>query len=181
MRRRLYFMLPDVVHCQQLVVELQQASVTEHDIHAVAREDIPLKGLHEASVLQKTELMHGLELGIGVGGIAGMLGGILAVTFPPAGVVLAGGALLVLTTTIAGAGFGSIVSALIARDIPNHELEIFQTSIALGQILLIVDISKEQVDKITQLIKTTHPEAEIGIIKLAGSPQHVAIFPPETP
>ena len=164
MRRRLYFMLPDVVHCQQLVAELQQAGMAERDIHVIARDDIPLEGLHRASALQKTELVHGVELGEGVGGIAGMLGGILAITFPPAGVVLGGGA-MVLATTFAGASFGTIVSALIARDIPNHELEAFQTWIAEGQILLILDIPTAQVDEMSQLIRTTHPEAVIGVVK----------------
>jgi uncharacterized membrane protein len=162
-RRRLYFMLPDAAHCKQLVAELQKAGITERNIHVVARDDIPLEGLHKASVLQKTELVHGLELGAGVGGIAGMLGGILAVTFPPAGIILGAGALIV-ATTLAGASFGSIVSALIARDIPNHELEIFQTAVAAGQILLIFDIPANKVDEMIQLIKTTHREAEIGIV-----------------
>ncbi|RKZ78463.1 MAG: DUF1269 domain-containing protein [Candidatus Parabeggiatoa sp. nov. 1] len=156
-------MLPDAAHCKQLVAELQNVGITERNIHVVARDDIPLEGLHKASALQKTELVHGLELGVGVGGIAGMLGGILAVTFPPAGVILGGGALIV-ATTLAGASFGSIVSALIARDIPNHELEIFQTGVAAGQILLILDIPANKVDEMTQLIKTTHREAEIGIV-----------------
>jgi hypothetical protein len=162
MRRRLYFMLPDVAHCKQLVTELQKANVPERDIHVVARNDIPLEGLHQASALQKTELAHGLELGAGIGGIAGMLGGVLAVVFPPAGIILGGGA--ILASTLAGASFGTIVSALIARDIPNHELENFQAGIAQGHVLLILDIPTDSVDEIMQLIRTTHPEAEIGIV-----------------
>ncbi|KHD11737.1 membrane protein [Candidatus Thiomargarita nelsonii] len=165
MRRRLYFMLPDVDHCKQLVAELQNAGMPERDIHVVARNDIPLENLPKASVLQKTELTYGLELGVGVGSIAGMLGGVLAVTFPPAGLVLGGGA--VIATTLAGASFGSVVSLLIARDIPNHELQTFQTGIAQGQTLLILDIPTPQIDEITQLIKNTHPEAQIGVVKAA--------------
>ncbi|MEN8216289.1 MAG: DUF1269 domain-containing protein [Pseudomonadota bacterium] len=164
MRRKLYFMLPDVGHCKQLVAELQNAGMAERDIHVVARNDIPLEDLPKASVLQKTELTYGLELGAGVGGIAGMLGGVLAVTFPPAGVVLGGGA-MIIATTLAGASFGTIVSVLIARDIPNHELQGFQTGIAQGQILLILDIPTPRLDEISQLIKTTHPEAKIGVVK----------------
>lgn len=168
MRRKLYFMLPDVEHCKQLVSELQQIDVGEKDIHVIAREDIPLEGLHQASVLEKTELKHGLELGVGVGGVAGMLAGLLAVTFPPAGLAFGGGA-AVLTTTLAGAAgasFGSIVSALVARDIPNHELKGFQRAIYQGGILLILDIPTKRVDEIKRLISKTHPEAQIGIVKV---------------
>ncbi len=168
MRRRLYFMLPDVEHCRQLVDELKKVGLTEHDIHVIAREDLPLEGLHKASALQKTELTHGLEMGVGLGGIAGMLGGLLAVTFPPAGLVFGGGA-LVLVTTLAGAGFGTVVSALVARDIPNHELDAFQAGINQGQVLLILDIPTSQVDAMVTLIKTSHPEANIGVVKAPNS------------
>jgi len=165
MRRKLYFTLPDVEHCKQLVAELRESGVTERHIHVIARHDIPLDDLHKASALQKTELAYGLELGAGVGGVAGLLSGLLTMTFPPAGIVLNFEA--VIAMTIVGAGFGLFLSALIARDIPNHELEDFQAKIAEGQILLILDILTKKVDEISLLIKKTHPEAEIGIVKFS--------------
>jgi hypothetical protein len=130
----------------------------------MARHDTPLHGLHKASALQRTELLHGLEIGAGVGGLAGMLAGFLVVTFPPAGVVLGGGA-AILGTTLAGASFGSLVSALIARDIPNQELKDFQVRVALGEILLLLDIPTPRVEEIMKLIRVTHPEAQIGIVR----------------
>ncbi|MDM8565425.1 hypothetical protein QUF74_07205 [Candidatus Halobeggiatoa sp. HSG11] len=162
MQKRLYFMLPDVEHCRQLVTELLNVGIVERDINIIANDDVQLSGLHEASALQKTELSHGLELGIGVGGVAGLLGGLLVVTFPPAGLVLSVEA-IIISTTIAGASFGSIVSALVASDIPNHELEDFQGRIMEGHILLILDIAMKRVDEISTLIMTTHPEAEISV------------------
>lgn len=167
MYRRLYFMLPDVTHCKQLVRELVQHGIDEQNIHVVARDDVPLEGVNHVNDLPKTELTRGLELGLSVGGIAGMLGGLLAVTFPPAGIALGGGA-VILASTLAGAGFGSLVSALVANDIPNYELEAFAKDIEEGQILLILDISTKEVDNIIRLIKVTHPEAIIGIIKPAS-------------
>jgi hypothetical protein len=163
MHRRLYFMLPDVTHCKKLINELQNAGLKESEIHVIAREDIPLEGLHKASALQQTELAHGLGVGAGVGGVAGMLAGLLAVVFPPAGVVLGGGA-VILATTLAGASFGTLLSGLIARDIPNHELDHFQDAILNGSILLLLDIATKRIDEITKLIQKTHPEAHIGIV-----------------
>jgi hypothetical protein len=164
MRRRIYFMLPDVVHCKELVNELQNVGIKESEIHVIARDDIPLEGLHKASELQKTEFTHGLEVGAGVGGIAGMLAGLLAITFPPAGVVLGGGA-VILGTTLVGASFGTLLSGLIARDIPNHELDHFQNAILNGSILLLLDIATQRIDEISKLVKNTHPEAHIRIVK----------------
>lgn len=165
MRRRLYFTLPDVTCCKQVVSELQtEQQLDSQHIHVIANEDISLEGLPEASELQKTELVHGAEVGATVGGAAGMLGGLLAVTFPPAGIVLGGGAMMVLATTLAGAGFGGIISALVARDIPNHELDEFQTALIQGQILLILDIQTKQVAEVCYLVKQSHPEVDIGIV-----------------
>ncbi len=164
MRRRLYFLLPNVAHCKALVADLRNQGISDKQIHVIARDDIELEGLHQATALQKTELAHGLEWGIGLGGIAGLLGGLLAVTFPPAGILLAGEAIL-LGTTIAGAGFGAVVSALVAGDIPNHELDNFQDKIALGEILLLLDIPTPHVEMMMRLIKYHHPEAEIGVFK----------------
>ncbi len=164
MRRKLYFMLPDVKQCKVLVAELQENGISNRHIHVVAADDIPLEGLHKASKLDKTELTYGLEWGIGIGGAAGLLGGLLAVAFPPAGVVLAGEA-IILATTLVGAGFGSLVSALVAGDIPNHKLEKFRTAILDGHILLILDVPTSRVDTTIQLIESHHPEAEIGIVR----------------
>jgi hypothetical protein len=85
-------------------------------------------------------------------------------TFPPAGIVLGGGALL--AGAAAGAGFGAVVSALMSSHEHNHDLTAFQDAIERGEILLMVDIPKGDVDKTKELILTHHPEAKIGVAKL---------------
>jgi len=77
--RRLFFLMPNLESCRQVVAELEDEGVPEHHLHAIASLDQSLDGLPEAGVLQKTELAHGLEWGAGLGGVAGMLGGLLAV------------------------------------------------------------------------------------------------------
>ncbi len=64
---------------------------------------------------------------------------------------------------VAGAGFGALVSGMVAHDIPNHELEAFEQGIAEGKILLLLDVPKERVDEFVEIITSHHPEAEIGI------------------
>jgi hypothetical protein len=156
--------MPNLESCRQVVAELEDEGVPEHHLHAIASLDQSLDGLPEAGVLQKTELAHGLEWGAGLGGVAGMLGGLLAVSFPPAGLVLGGGALLV--GAAAGAGFGAVVSALLSSHEHNHDLDAFQRAIEAGEILLMVDIPRQRVDKIRELILNHHPEAHIGVAKL---------------
>ncbi len=164
MSRRLYFMLPDAESCKSLVADLEEHGVPERHLHVIGSLSQSLEGLPEANILQKTELAHGLEWGTGLGGVAGLLGGILAVTFPPAGLVIGGGALL--AGTAAGAGFGALVSSLLASHEHNHKLDAFERGIEQGQLLLMVDVPRRDVKKIQELIVKHHPEAEIGVAKL---------------
>jgi hypothetical protein len=145
--------------------------VKQRHVHAVANRFTPLEGLPHASLLQTSEFGRGIELGLGLGGIAGLLGGLIAVTFPPAGLVLGGGALLAaLAAAAGGAGAGALVSALVASDIPNHKLKTFDDAISAGQVLLLVDVPRGQVEATVQLIQQRHPEAEIGVSEPRGNP-----------
>ncbi len=164
---RLYFMLPNVGVCSNVVAELKAEKIPERHMHAIASAAQSLDGLPKASLLQKSEFIHGVEKGLGLGGIAGLLGGLLTITFPPAGLALGGAA--VAATTLAGAGFGALVSGLLATDIPNHDVEAFEEGIEAGGVLLIVDVPKKKTDMFIELIKAHHPVVEIGI---SDPPKH---------
>jgi len=64
----------------------------------------------EASFLQKTDIVQGAELGMLVGGCAGLLGGILLIWFPPEGIQLQ--TIAILATALGGALFGGWASGM---------------------------------------------------------------------
>jgi hypothetical protein len=160
MSRRLYFLVPDIVHTRQIVQELLLNHVEERHIHVMAKEGTPLEDLPEAGVLQRSDVVKALERGAGLGGATGLLAGLAAVTFPPAGLVLGGGA--VLLTTLAGAGIGAWASALIGASVPNSELQRFEKALQEGQVLMLVDVPANRVGEVTDLIKKHHPEADVA-------------------
>jgi hypothetical protein len=164
--KRLYFLLPDKASCKNVVAELRDAGVPNRRLHVVASLAVPLDDLPEAGLTQKTEIVHGLERGLALGGTAGLLGGMLVLAFPPAGLVV-GGEALVAAVTAGGAGFGALALGLISKDIHKKDLAAFESDIAHGRILLMVDIPKEQVEHWKQLILQHHPEAEIGVTALS--------------
>ena len=86
MRRRLYFMVPDVRRARLIRDELLLARIEDNNITLMAMDGVPLTGLHEASILQKSDFVHGAETGLAVGGGIGILAGLVALVFPPAGV-----------------------------------------------------------------------------------------------
>ena len=114
MRCRLYFLLPDVSSARQTVDDLLLSRIEERHIHVLAKDGVALEGLHEASVLQKSDIAHGAEIGLAVGGAAGIVAGLLVVYFPPTGVSLQ--LVTVLITAVFGALFGAWVSSMAARD-----------------------------------------------------------------
>lgn len=168
--RRLYFLLPDTTTAKTIVDELLLARVEEQHIHVIAKEGTPLGELPEASLLQKSDFIPALERGLAVGGATGILAGVAAVTFPPAGLVLGGGA--ILTTALAGAGMGAWLSSMIGVDVKNTQLKDFESAIEAGQILMLVDVPKDRVDAITKLVEQHHPEAEVD-----GTEPTIPAFP----
>lgn len=164
--RRIYCMMPDRELCKTVVQELEEAGIPERHLHAVASMAVSLDGLPEATVMQTSELAHGIEKGVALGGVAGLLGGMLAIAFPPTGLVLGGGT--VLLTAAAGAGFGGLATALFSKDIPSRKLEVFERDLDHGRILLLIDVPKKEVEKWKSLILSHHPDADIGVTTVPG-------------
>mgnify|MGYP001827952126 CR=1 FL=1 len=160
--RRLYCLLKDAATCSEVVHVLVESGLSERLIHALAREGTDLEGIRKATQMQTTEIGHGLSVGLGIGGLAGMLGGLLALSFPPAGLVLTGGNVL-FATTAAGAGFGSLVAVLLSSQVLHHSLNAYRKLILQGQILLILDIPTHRIAMTSDLIESISPSAEIGL------------------
>src|SRR5215813_6749838 len=109
-RQRLYYMLPNVDSAQEMMNELLLARIEARHIHFLAKRGTSMNDLPEASVFQKTDIVPGAERGMVIGGVAGLLGGILVIFFPPGGVTLQLGAILI--ATLLGALFGTWASSL---------------------------------------------------------------------
>jgi len=159
MRRRMYFLLPDVKRAKQVFRELLLARIEERHIHVLANADTPLQDLPEATLLQKSDAVHGLLLGLIVGGATGTLAGIIVLSFPIAS--FASGLGVVLTMAVLGSMMGAWVSGMIATDVPNPQLKMFMRAVDRGKVLMIVDIPKGQLKEIGTMVKRHHPEADM--------------------
>lgn len=159
--RRLYFLIPTIDSAQKIVDELLLARIEERHIHIVAKDHHALEVAHlpEAGLLQESDFVPALERGLTMGGATGLVAGIVAVTFPPAGLVLGGGA--ILATSLLGAGLGAWVASMIGVSIPNTQLDRFHEAVEQGQLLMLIDVPKARVDEITDLVKSHHPEASV--------------------
>jgi hypothetical protein len=150
-------MVPDTASARQIRDQLLLARIEDSHIHVMAKEGMPLTGLHEASILQKSDFVHGAETGLAVGGGIGIVAGLVAVFFPPAGVDLE--LVTILVTALIGAAFGAWAASMVASSIPNSRLKAFESAITAGHILMMVDAPSGRVEEIRQLVASHHPEA----------------------
>ena len=159
--RRLYFLVPDIEDVKVIVDELLLKRIPERHIHIVAKDHHALEqaNLPEAGLFEESDFVPALERGVAVGGVTGLLAGMAAITFPPAGIILGGGA--VLATSLLGAGLGAWISGMIGVSAPNTQLQRFQEAIEQGQLLMMIDVPKDRVDGVNDLIKEHHPAAEV--------------------
>ena len=168
MRRRLYFLVPDVPTAQKVVDELLLARIEERHIHVLSKEGTQMEDLPEANLFQKSDFVHAVERGLALGGGTGVIAGLAAVAIP--GMVLGGGAILGIA--LAGAGMGAWISGMIGMDVPNSRLKEFEKAVAEGNVLMMVDVAKDQVDKVSTSVKQHHPDAD-----MQGTEPTIPAFP----
>ena len=171
MRRRIYWLLPDLASARRTMDDLLLARIAEQHMHFVAREDADMTGLHAANVLQTSDVIRAAQMGLVVGGAAGaVLGVIAAVFFPVVGTEPQWGIAAVLA--ILGGAFGAWSSSMIGVSTPSSRLKRFEPAIEQGQILLMVDVPRSRVDEIETRLQALHPEA-----RLEGVEANIPAFP----
>lgn len=150
--QRLYLLLPDVERAKRLVDVLRKAHVEERHIHLVAKDEGQLERahLHHATLLQKADFLPAVERGAAAGGVTGLLAGIGAMTFPPAGLVVGGGALLGMG--LLGAGLGAWIAGNLDAAEPEHKLQEFEQAVEEGSLLMLIDVPKRQAEQISEML-----------------------------
>lgn len=156
--RRIYFLAPNIQITHKIVDELHAEGIEDIHIHILAKRDTPLEGLHEAGVTIKTDFISAAERGVALGGTTGLLAGLIGLRF--AGFIIAGGPLL--GAIVAGATIGSLAGGLAGMNSGNSRLKQFEQAIEQGELLVLVDVPKERIEAISQLITKHHPTAEFG-------------------
>lgn len=160
MNRRLYFILPDVEISRKVEDDLLLSRITEHQMHFLGKRGTDMQDLPEASQIQKTDIIHGFQIGMFAGALSGAMMGLIAYLMRDIiGMQLQLGIILLLF--LVGGVSGALISGLfIGSSTPNVKLKKFQHSMDEGHILLMVDVAKDRVDEIRKTVHQHFPEAE---------------------
>jgi hypothetical protein len=170
MRRRLYFLLPDVESARRAADDLLLARVEDRHMHFLARRGTDLAELHEAGYLIKTDFVHGAGVGLGLGALGGAALGAALVFYPIEGTDPH--PLAFFIAVLVGALIGTWVASMVGASVPNSKLRQFQREIELGKVLLMVDVPLDAVDDIRAVVTARHPEAVA-----AGQVRPYPVFP----
>jgi hypothetical protein len=159
MRRRLYFMLPDLDSARAMRDELLLARIEIGHMRFMGREPLP-PDMPDCSFVQRTDLVHGAQLGIVIGAMVGLCAGVFLTLFPVEGMTMRTAAILLVT--LGGALFGGWASGMNAAAVPNTRLKQFAQPIEQGKVLLIIDVPVARVEEIEGMIAKRHPEISFG-------------------
>ena len=157
MKRRLYFLFPDAITARRAVADLGTNGVATDRIHTIARGDVDVSGLPPATAAQRRDTLCRLDRGLWNCNLAVFA---LALAVMLAGWALGNmlvwmPALLVMLLSVGG-------GALFALRVPSVHMDEFRAALAHGEILLMVDVSRECVESIEELMLRVHPEAVPG-------------------
>ena len=156
--KRLCFLSPDVEHARSVVADLLQDGIEQKHIYTLARPGTELQDLPDAGP-EDNDFLPAFERGAAIGGTTGVFLGLLALSLPPAGLVIGGGGVLLIG--VAGASYGALMSSLAGAAFKNTRLKAFEEEIDAGKILIMVDVPIERITDVNRLIQRLEPDIEI--------------------
>jgi len=158
MKRRIYWLMPDLASARQAMDDLVWARVDVARIHFVGPEGMDMAGLHAANVWQTSDLVHAAKTGWVVGSACGLvLGFATALLFPIVGDDPEWEVAVLMA--LLGGVVGAWSASMIGISIPSPRLQRFEGAIAQGRILLMVDLPPSRVRDIEALLRSAHPDA----------------------
>jgi hypothetical protein len=157
-KRRLYFLLPDVAHARAVVARLETNGIESKYTHVIAAQGIDLEDLPLASANQRMDLGARLETIFWDGNLVlfflALMALIVLTLISVSGFWLLVPAIIMLATFILGVGFTNYL--------PNVHLSEFVDALRHQEILLMVDVPVGRVATVEKLIHGNHPEAVAG-------------------
>lgn len=155
--RRLYILVPAKRQAEAAVRDLMANHISRHHIHTIAKADVDISGLPEATVRQRSDAGARLERWLWdmnlVVFCAAMV--IMLVSLWSADWFWTAGAAIVAVANVA---FGY----RFASHLPHTHVEDCLVPLRHGEILLLVDVPRWRIPQVERSLRQSHPEVEIG-------------------
>ena len=156
---KLIFLVNDHDDAIAAVEVLHAMDITDEHISVIAREGSPMTDLPDATQEDASDVVPAFARGAATGGVTGLLAGLAAVVFAPAGIVLGGAA--VVAAAVGGASFGALASGLIGVSVPNSQLREYEDAVADGKYLMIAEIEEDRLEALKARLKESHAHVKL--------------------
>ena len=157
----LYYLSPNLDSTHSISDDLHEAGVSDFYLHVISRDKAGLKKehIHSSNWLETRDIVRDGFIGAFLGFLGGLLLAGLLDFFRVFGVEPPG----ILNIMIVGLVtlFGAWVGGLTGVASKNKKLEKFQDDLDAGKQLILIYALKELDDKIRELMKARHPEAQL--------------------
>ncbi len=155
--RRLYFVIPDEPQAAQVVNDLETAGVGRQHMHAIAGRGATLTRLPPATERQRQDAGSRLERIAWTGDLMLFFLGLIGLIASLVWASLAGSLLSVVLMALT-----LIAGVLFAVRVPDTHLDEFRGALSHSEVLLMVDVPRQRVAEIEEMVRRRHPEAIPG-------------------
>lgn len=158
--RTLYYLTDKVESAEAMASTLATLNIDNDGYYIVSRDHDGVRRhhLHDASVMQETDLVHSGERGALIGGLAGLLFAVWIAIAQPLGLSMSLGAFLFVSAIIGC--FGAWVGGMVGISHDNYKLAPFHQAIAEGKYLMVINVREAATARrIKEVMHQQHPEA----------------------
>ncbi len=155
--RRLYFVIPDETQAAQVVNDLETAGVGRQHMHAIAGRGATIARLPPANERQRQDAGSRLERIAWTGDLMLFFLGLIGLIASLVWASLAGSLLSVVLMALT-----LIAGVLFALRVPDTHLDEFRGALSHSEVLLMVDVPRQRVAEIEEMVRRRHPEAIPG-------------------
>lgn len=157
MLRRVYYIIPNAAHARRVVDELQAAGIEREQMHAWSKAGRQLRGLPVATEAQGRDRVWALDkllwnADLILFGVAAV--GLLFAAAWGTVVWMLGASAVMLGAFVFGRWF--------AIKVPHTHLSDMRVPLAHGEVVLMVDVPRERIGEVEQLVRCHHPDAHVG-------------------
>lgn len=176
--RTLYYLMGKLDTATAVAQTLREFNIDDNGYYIVSKDHDGLKRrkLHDASVLDETDLIHSGLRGALIGGLAGLLFALWFVLVEPFGLTLNLWGFLLLALFVGH--FGAWVGGMVGLSHESYKLTPFHDAIARGKYLMVINLREpSKARKLKEVIHSRHPDAvfeaedDSRMSVLAGKPE----------
>ena len=158
--KRIYYLTDNIDSTEQISSDLHSAGISDWNFHVLSKDEAGLykRHIHSANYIQKLDVVRNLERGAIVGLLCGIYGMVYINTSQPFGPNP--GLMAYLTVLFVLTLFGAWAGGLAGLGLENQKIAQYHEDLEAGKYLLMIDVKAGEEDRVHDLMRKNHPEAQ---------------------